>query len=269
MKSKPTTMSNYNRLSSSYNTKMLELLIHFQNNGQLKQSYGDKKYCLFYPSFGVLNNKPIDFLIYGQAVNGWANDFSFGDKLDLDFVAKAIEFSNTINEGELSPLDWVNINWTNSTKLKAKEQSRIAGYQVFRSFFWNVCYKLVSDYYKLDREKGCWCKHMVWSNLMKIAPKDSGNPNDEEYYAQLKPCMELFKKELDELKPRFAILLANYSWAEEFVKALKCKSIVQDADAKIQFIGQYNETQVIVTKRPFRGNSEDWVKELLGVIDKR
>jgi hypothetical protein len=263
-------MPNYNRLSSSYNTKMLELLNHFQNNKQLKQSQSDKEYCLFYPSFGVLkNNIPIDFLIYGQAVNGWANDFSFGDKKDMDFVAKAIEFSNTINEGELSPLDWVNINWTNSTKLNAKEQSRIEGYQVFRSFFWNVCYKLVSDYYGLDREKRCWCKHMVWSNLMKIAPKNSGNPNWKDRIEQKAGCIELFKMELDELNPKFAILLTNYLWAEEFVKALKCKSIVQDADANIQFIGQYNETQVIVTKRPFMGKSEEWLKELLGVIGEK
>jgi hypothetical protein len=264
-------LNKYNRLSELFDTKMLELVKHFQNDERLNVSYGDKKYCLFYPSFGVLNDgKSLDFLMYGQAVNGWANDFSFGDKVDLEFVAEAAAYSNTINEGDKSPLDWVNINWTNSTKLNANKKSQIEGYQVFRSFFWNVCYKLVSDYYSnLEREDGLWCQNMAWSNLMKIAPKDSGNPNDEEYYAQIEPCVELFKMELDELKPRFAILLTNYCWAEEFVNALKCESIAQNKEDNIQFIGQYNETNVIVTKRPFRGNSEVWVKELLGVIGKR
>ena len=212
-----------------------------------------KQYCLFFPSCEANSKKDVEFLIYGQATNGWKPKFTV--KLHKkDLVREAIEYSNTTDKGEYCPLDWVNKRWN--------EQS------IHASFFWNVIYKLINQYYKYPDDSHDWCKHMIWSNLMKISPAKGGNPYGILWEFQFDGAKKLFLQELNEIHPKFVVILTNLDWAMDF---LDDKSIfTMDSKGQGKFIqakGYYkNYSKVIVTKRPFMGNSNQCVEEILNLI---
>jgi hypothetical protein len=52
-----------------------------------------------------------------------------------------------------------------------------------------------------------WNNIIAWSNLMKIAPADGGNPDADETETQQQYAAKLFIKELDDLKPRNVLIM--------------------------------------------------------------
>lgn len=63
----------YNQLLEDYNTLFLDNILKFKRKLEASTS-GITEYVDFYPSFGIKKDEKADFLIYGQAVNGWALD---------------------------------------------------------------------------------------------------------------------------------------------------------------------------------------------------
>ena len=141
-------------------------------------------------------------------------------------------------------------------------------YSTFRSFFWNVTYKLICRYYDLDKNSWDWSRKLVWSNLYKIAPAEGKNPNEEECSWRKKISIELIKNEIEEIKPKFCIVLTNDSWWKPFRDKLKTEVLTHSKLKKgiIQSIELYNGTKIIVTTRPYSGNSANHVNEILELI---
>ena len=165
----------YNELSKTYNDLYLKNIRSFQENCEGKTQV-DENYVDFYPSFGFpKDGKKGEFLIYGQATNGWASGFKTRDLIDdKDKLAQSIGESNEISsEQDHNPLDWVNVFWSKST-YKEHTQNDVArdfynrnnlqnpDFLTHRSFFWNVTYKLING---PDKNSWDWSKQMVWSNL--------------------------------------------------------------------------------------------------------
>lgn len=261
----------YNALSDDYDKL-------FNNNIEqfVEKANKNREYAIFYPSFGIPKGAQSDFLIYGQAVKGWGSLFNSSDELNKEqLINYAKEFSNDYYQEENhSPLDWVNIYWGKS--YDSKFENREAGiefyphlsYSTSRSFFWNVTYKLICRYYGLDENGLEWSKKLVWSNLYKIAPAENRNPNDKECEWQQQISIELIRKEIEEIKPKFCIVLTNDTWWEPFRKNLKTE-ILQNPNIKngiIESIESYNGSKIIVTTRPFSGSSDKHVNEILELI---
>ena len=118
-------MKNFNLLSQEYYAIFLESVNYFSDSIIRKNvnKYLQNEFSLFYPSFGASNLQKLDFVIYGQATNGWNPNFTPG-KLKKDLISKAIEYSNTTGKNEVCPLDWVNKEW--------------GKFRLFTSCFWNV-----------------------------------------------------------------------------------------------------------------------------------
>jgi hypothetical protein len=252
-------------LSKEYDNLFVENIELFYKDNSIKNNYLDHEFSLFYPSFGTDKKEEIDFIIYGQATNGWLPKFSLSPKIDFKkLLNEAKEYSNTIDES--NPLDWVNINWSKTTKEEFINKNVIIDYNVSKSFFWNVAYKLISDYYKIDRNSSKWSGKLAWSNLMKISPAERGNPDEPMKSAQIEGCRKLFFKELEEIQPKYAILLTNLSWAEGFINEIK--KINFRENSIIEWAGKYEKTLIIVTKRPFQGDSDYYAKEILEFIHK-
>lgn len=259
----------YNQFSVAYNVLFQESIQSF------KEAVGsDRKYAVFYPSFGIKPDEHCNFLIYGQAVNGWSPDFNTHDRIDYkQLLQDSIEYSNSYyKKKNHSPLDWVNIYWSNSSyneHVKTGEEIICypkLEYRVFRSFFWNVVYKLVCRFYDIDTESFDWSKKIVWSNLYKIAPKEGGNPNDKECLLQDKYSFELVKKEIEELKPKYCIVITNETWWKPFQEYLNSEKINQKTSDVIQSIEMYKGTKIIVTSRPFSGNNSNHANEILDAL---
>ncbi|MBS1753449.1 MAG: hypothetical protein JST34_05315 [Bacteroidetes bacterium] len=241
-----------------------------------KKANKNKKYAIFYPSFGIPKDDKPEFLIYGQAVKGWDPVFNSSLKLNKkQLLKKAIDNSNKYYKGKNhTPLDWVNVYWGESyyrkfvTTEADKKFYPPMPYSTFRSFFWNVTYKLICRYYDLDKNSWDWSRKLVWSNLYKIAPAEGKNPNEEECSWQKKISIELIKNEIEEIKPKFCIVLTNDSWWKPFRDKLKTEVLTHSKLKKgiIQSIELYNGTKIIVTTRPYSGNSANHVNEILELI---
>lgn len=266
----------YNQFSKNYNKLFKENLILFQKN-ILKENPNNARFNVFYPSFGIKANKFSDFLIIGQVVNGWRTGFDLTEKINENKIKESIMDSNCyLSEMGHNPIDWVNVCWSNSiysehTKDKKSKDfyAELYKYRAYRSFFWNVTFKLISDYYPLDRESWKWSKKIVWSNLYKIAKKNK-NPNDYECQMQQPTAFELIKTEIEEINPKYCIVITNGKWWEPFQSYLKTKSIDnKNLPSEIVFVEKYKKTIIIVTTRPPLGNGETHVKQILEIINSK
>lgn len=263
--------------SAEYNKLFIENIGEFAKAAKNKE----EDYCAFYPAFGK-DGKDFDFIIYGQAVKGWQPIFKAADKINgEEFIKQSAEYSNSFyadnEKGDHSPLDWVNARWSQGVYNQLNEAEREfygdsewGDYYTFRSFFWNVTYKLINRWYGLDENSIGWAKKIIWSNLYKIAPAERMNPSEEERVWQMKKSIELVKKEIAEINPRFCIVLTNDTWWEPFRQKLKTKTIT-DLENKeyIESYEQYpdRDTRIIVTKRPFSGgNSNICADEIISLI---
>ncbi len=267
----------YNQFSEKYNKLFIEGIRKFNKAAQK----ADENYCCFYPSFGI-DGKSCEFIIYGQAIKGWQPQFKTTDNIDDDaFLKTSIQYSNSFysdkEKGNHSPLNWVNVRWSPNIykQLKGNEQEFYSDkyfgtYYAFRSFFWNVTYKLIARYYGLHENDHTWVKKIIWSNLYKIAPAERTNPSDEECKWQQEKSIELVEKEIEEINPRYCIVLTNDDWWRPFREKLGTKRIAAFEDNEyIESYEQYPkiQTKVIVTKRPYvGGKSNDCVDEILKLI---
>lgn len=224
-----------NLLNAMYNILFKELYYSYCNI--IKDSrYSKKKYCLMYPCVGEYYRKS-KFLFVGRAVNGWNTQFVCNRK-NYSIVIKSIKASMK------EKTRWIEDN----------EKGLNEYYNGNRSRFLKCCSRVLHEVTQKNiMMDSHWSKHIAWSNLMKIAPSKGGNPTDRECYAQLDICRDLFKLELDLLKPRFAFIFTGLNWFDNgdftFVSPLGIKlKFVKDKVVKA--IGTYKRTQLIITERP-------------------
>lgn len=132
-----------------------------------------------------------------------------------------------------------------------------------KSRFFDVTRNAMMSSYGLSEEE--WFEHFTWSNLMKISPAIRGNPTDREYAIQLGHCLELFKMEIDILRPRNVLLLTDSDWSYEFLEYLKIDPEEAQVSRKYRFLrakGIYKKSNILVFKRPEGENSEKFSKSI-------
>ena len=267
-------MEIYNQLSPVYDKIYLQNIQNFQDRLEKTWEGDDSWFIDFYPSFGIKRNEKCDLLFYGQALKGWAAGFDVYTETPQDKILNSVFTSNKyFAKLSHTPLDWVNVRYSNSTfnSIAADKEADLfysdgTNYRTFRSFFWNVVSRFTSDFYGLDRDSWDWSKKIVWSNLYKIAP-DGENPNDFLCEQQLKTSVELVRQEIEELKPKYCIFLTNSPWWAPFKNLLGSKNIPYDKELEtILSYEQFFDTKFIIMTRPFIGNPENHVSDLLKLI---
>jgi len=127
---------------------------------------------------------------------------------------------------------------------------------------------LVNKYYEVASQDWQWSKKIVWSNLYKIAPEE-GNPNEYLKSVQRNISTELVKKELDEIKPKFCIVLTNESWWKPFAIALKTQKLPFNKElySQIESIEMYKDTKIFITTRPPVGSGDTHVDQILDYLN--
>lgn len=266
----------YCQLSQAYNTLYLENLLMYQEEVFNNPEYNEEYFVDFYPSFGTKTRGEADFIIYGQATNGWITGFGKDTVINDEKLLESIGSSNTfLNDPPHNPIDWVNASWNVSSLVEIAKSPATqnfyknlidAKYRANRSFFWNIVYKLINDFYGMERSSWEWSKKVVWSNLYKIAPEDS-NPDGHQQSLQLQHSIELVRQEIKEINPKYCIVLTNGKWWEPFGKALiQNFNPVNNLPSKIDYYGTLGGTEIVVTKRPLFGNSDQYVKQILELI---
>ena len=267
-------MQAYNSLSLAYN-RLYQKNIEFFKQNIINTGYNSEWFVDFYPSFGIKKTEKCDIMFYGQAVNGWGSGFNTEDEINKLKIEESILASNRYySKLNHTPLDWVNVRWSKSTYDEIiKDQDFLDFYEGFnnywtyRSLFWKIVFKLTSDFYGLSRNSGEWAKKTVWSNLYKIAP-DGANPDEFLRQQQFEKSVELIHQEIEEIKPKYCIVLTNLSWWKPFGEGLKTQKLNFDKSLGcIEAYEQLKDTKIIVTTRPRFGSGENHVKQLLSIMD--
>jgi len=237
-------------LSEKYSFLLDKLLIDFSEEIRKENDVDllKKKYALFVPQIGLNYHKNKSLLVIGQAVNGWEPAWNI-DELKKDrenYLLQSIEFA--IEDKGKCSIEWVNDNWT------------AMHYPMYRSFFWNVTYKLVMKKYNLTETN--WNNVIAYSNLMKISAAEGGNPNYAEQNAQLKYSAKLLKQEIEELQPKNVLIITNLkTWAAPVLGTANI-SYQCVAGEFLQGRGNYKGSNILITRRPFVGNHGRFVDEI-------
>jgi hypothetical protein len=264
-------MSSLYQLSPAYNEFYNKGLESFQSKLKDRPNW----YVDFYPSLGrALDKGSLDFIFYGQAVNGWDSGFDKATVLDEAKLGKSINASNrSFAEGGHCPVDWVNVRWNKSaySEVTKTESARsfypAHSYWCFRSFFWNTTYKTVCDHYGIGRESWEWARKIAWSNLYKIAPENA-NPSQEEKAWQEEDAKKLIRQEILEIKPKYCIFLTGDIWFKPFSELAQPLQQPQGIPDIIKHIGYIDNSLCVVTHRPMIGNSDSYAKAILEAISK-
>ena len=237
-------------LSQTYHSLLKELLEDFSRNIRQTPDYdfAKKKYALFVPEIGLDYHKNKDLLVIGQAVNGWEPSWSLEDiKENQEYYLKeSVDFS--LEDKGKCPLNWINENWTGGA------------YPMYRSFFWNVTYKLIMQNYK--RTDTDWNHVAAYSNLMKISDATGGNPDYYEKEAQLNYAGKLLRQELLDLKPKNVLIITNLdTWAAPVLE--KAGISYKTANGKfLQATAKFQDSNILITKRPFAASHKLFIQEI-------
>lgn len=260
-------MKKYRTLATDYDQAFQAHLEAFHR--RLHDTYSEPgRYTDFYPSIGVEQGKDTDVLVYGQAVGGWHAELDYREAIPAERMAESKLYSNE-PYADHSPLDWVNVLWTNATLRRRSEaeqhhyEGRENGYRAWSSFFWQTTVALMQHRHGItDDEEWKWNHGLVWSNLYKIAPQDHSNaaakkmanPTEADRALQRPNAVELVRMELDELQPKLCVVLTNESWWAPFRKGLRTTEMNAALGVNLESVENYNGTRIVVVKR-LRGMS--------------
>ena len=200
----------------------------------------------------------VRLLIVGRAVNGWgtiaaasAECFAQQAVSQMEDHFKWVHFDN----GSLRNDD-KDGNW----------------YWLSKSPFWRVSKQIwmaISDNTVfVDQEDDRWVDHIAWTNLYKIAPKETGNPTTTMCNKQLGVCKEILLAEIAHYKPTHILLVTGYRyWFDAF------EDIFTGSTQPVKLISGHAETtfchndiKIVVACRPERKNEQQYVEDVLSAF---
>ena len=162
-----------------------------------------KGYVKFFPQVGAeyFNGNHKKIMIVGKACNGWVEA---GKSNDIEMLFK--DGSGIVNRQD--QMDWVKAAWPRNIH----DENGKKLYSTSRSAFWTFSRKLASILLahdlKLDNDLD-YFDYIAWSNLYKVSPCQGGNPNQDDCDKQVEICTDIFKAELEILKPDFVFFFTS------------------------------------------------------------
>lgn len=237
------------------------------------ETYPDPKeteFTDFYPSLGVPAGTDVEFLVYGQAVGGWHDSIDLAEPVPDGRWLQSKEYSNG-TFGSDSPIDWVNARWSPGDLKRLKDEKQREHYAIkdseywaSRSFFWQLTTRVIQEYSGARDTDWGWSKQLVWSNLYKIA-RQKENPLDDVKVLQRWSAVELVKRELDELRPKYCLIITSDPWWAPFRRGIKSTVLSPTPEGSIiQSIEVHGATtKIIVIHRPFVGSAAKYAQEIM------
>jgi hypothetical protein len=202
---------------------------------------------------GKLYNNNVMFV--GRAVNGWGSKFKL-ENIDSNLLIDDL-FPSIPNDD--CPLEWVEESWGNSDNYNTK-----------KSAFWRVTKQISEDINGTDSSNN-WSSKVIWSNLYKIAPSETGNPSDSLCNSQFAACNELLETEIREFKPKYIVFLTGYNWFDGFLsESINLKKTKNtrwvEAEGTLNFDNEI--CKIVVAKHPQGKPEFDLVTEVMDSLIK-
>ena len=187
-------------------------------------------------------NSDFKLLVVGRAINGWDNEWESEISVD-EYAEKVIEMGKNA------------FQWTKIITPKR-------GYDTNESSFWRVTREILK---KISRHNDdIWISKIAWSNLYKVAKSSGGNPSDKLCSIQLEVCKKILFKEIKEIKPDLILFITDMNWFEDF--NLEEFEIEENNGETVVAYGKYENSKIIVTKRPERKAEDKFVNEVISIF---
>lgn len=153
-------------------------------------------YVKFFPQVGehYFNGNHKKIMVVGKACNGWVE---VGNDIEALFKADGTGIVNRKDQ-----MKWVKDAWPRE---KGKYSTSYSQFWIFSK---NIANTLLKPDVKLDDELSCF-DYIAWSNLYKVSPSKGGNPNQKDCNNQVEICTDIFKAELEILKPDFIFFFTS------------------------------------------------------------
>lgn len=200
------------------------------------------------------------FMIIGRAVNGW--EVAFPNCSNLENTLHSI-----MNQPQRLD-DVVDSNGIKYTDANGTPKT----YYYSRSPFWRLIKKVLETYGESEN----WNQKILWSNLYKIAPRKTGNPSWSLIKQDLQLYIDCIVEEINTYKPDKVLFVTDsnffrpYTQYPSFADAL---NVTMQASGKyIVGTGKYNDSSIVVCKRPeFRSTDEMVIeiKEQFDLLDRQ
>lgn len=188
------------------------------------------------------DGKSFRLMYVGRAVNGWERDWQRGSIDDLVEQSFKNDFDmSSIAGGVVEDKDGKKYNFN-------------------RSPFWQLC-KKITDMYGI---KDDWSDSLAWSNLYKVAPFETKNPNNKLIKETIEGCANILNSEISYLHPTHIVFVTDAWWyapvginEEAFSNSVgvkvtpNTKSIIVGSGISEAF--EFSP-KVVITKRPESAN---------------
>jgi hypothetical protein len=154
--------------------------------------------------------------------------------------------------------------WENSGKNAFEELLKNKDYNIRRSAFWRMSFKVLLQKNDLEEDDiSNNIQKLAWSNLYKFAPISGGNPSNKSMENQYEDCVHELKSEFKSLKPHVAILFTGENWFNDFKDIFSdCKEVVKN---NVVLTCKFNDTntKVIVCNHPQGKKESELLSEIL------
>ncbi|MBI1290689.1 hypothetical protein GC173_05540 [bacterium] len=94
-----------------------------------------------------------------------------------------------------------------------------------------------------------WTSSIAWTALAKLGFADGGNPTEALWYQQQDRCRNLFRIELETLRPGMVLILADDKSVRDFRLAEDVEWSLLDVQENIQFIGESDHQNWFMIQR--------------------
>ena len=226
---------------------------------------------------------PFRLMMVGRAVNGWDEYRPVGEFSEEEFIQASIENLNNDKKALSYGKDRFEWIWAEGNTAKNclregidRSPSDIGKYLLTRSPLWSYTKDIWSNLYgKQQRWEERWFENIVWSNLYKIAPHESGNPSGKLMKYQKDVCLELLKREVEYFKPTHILFITGKDWFSPFTnifdevrfRKANCASGVNKNNIYVEGTGCYrfaegDNAKIIIACRPEMRNKEDYTKQV-------
>lgn len=199
-------------------------------------------------------------MIIGRAVNGWGsiaaeNNIDFGEKANNTFNSKGFEWVITTNE-VLSNEDGT--------------------YKLSQSPFWRTAQGIWEQL--SGKQENRWIDYIAWSNIYKIAPPETGNPNNNMCKHQITQCRELLKTEIEIYKPTHILLVTGWHWwfdDEQYgIGSIFTdhKFIAHNNRTNMTYVegnAKYNDIPVVVACRPEGRKENEYINQIVSSFNNK
>lgn len=189
----------------------------------------------FWPRIGTAY-KPGGLMVVSRIVNGWREGFETHDMTNGTLRASIIADRRADAESAGNdPLAVLPAGGHPSLELSDPH--------------WKLVHKVFARLNAEAASKPEWWSNLAWTALAKVGFADGGNPTEALWYQQQDRCRNLFRIELQTLKPGFVLILADDKSVRDFRLNDDVDWNLLDPVENVQFLGESEEQKWFMVQR--------------------